>query len=77
METSGRETSAESTPGHSQVCGPGDTTGAIVYAESRALKIARKTFQKKWLILSKINTHANPRTGNKALGNMEQGCLAL
>lgn len=77
METSGWETSAESTPGHAQVCGPGDTTGAVVYAVSRALRIARKTFQKKWLTLSQRNAHDNPRAGNKGLENVEQGRLAL
>lgn len=77
METSGWQTSAKNTPGHAQVCGPGGTTGAIVYAVSRALSIARKTFPKKWLTLSKRNVHAHPRTGNKGLENMEQGRLAL
>lgn len=77
METSDWETSTKSTPGHAQVCGPGDTTGAVVCAISRALRIARKTFQKKWLTLSQRNAHANPKTENKGLENMEQGCLAL
>lgn len=77
VETSGWETSTESTPGHAQGCGSGDTTGAIVYAACRALRIARKTFQKKSPTLSQRNGHASPRSGNKGLGNMEQRYLDL
>ena len=49
METSSWETSTKCTPGHARFCGPGDTTGTIVYAVSRALSVARRPSPKKWL----------------------------
>lgn len=49
METSSWETSTKCTPGHARFCGPGDTTGTIVYAVSRALSMARRPSPKKWL----------------------------
>lgn len=42
METSGWDTSTKCTAGRARFCGPGDTTGTIAYALSRALSTARR-----------------------------------
>jgi len=77
METYRWETSTKCTPGYTRFCGPGDTTGTVVYAVCRAWSIARRPSPKKWLTpcFCQHNVSAKSRTGGRGLGNMERGCL--